>query len=188
MAGETTNPIAARSSFEHGCGRRDRGIVAGKNRACCARTSQPRLQHARARVGDNPRVAIEAWQDGHGNPLRHAIRNHSTFSNRRHRARPVSVDLRERIFPNRPLAAIPGSARLQRAGCRILRQRTLLMLTRCVRLKGQTKFVIARTQSPDPRDARAILFSSSRVRRHSLRQYREQCAQCLDQLWQGKHW
>src|SRR5437660_1772945 len=39
-------------------------------------------------------------QDRHGSPLRHPIRNQSAISNRGNKARPVSTDIRKRIFPS----------------------------------------------------------------------------------------
>ena len=72
VAGETTDPIAARSSVEHGGRERDRGIVAGKiervvlghlSRDC--NTPALALETVRAALG-------KMRQDRHGNPLRHA--------------------------------------------------------------------------------------------------------------------
>ena len=82
LAGETTNPIATWSSVERSCSRRHRGIVAWKNRAGCARTSQPGLQHAGASAQDGARVTGKVRQDRRGNPLRHPIGNHSAISHR----------------------------------------------------------------------------------------------------------
>src|SRR5207253_11354328 len=73
VAGETTNPIAAWSSVERSGCRRDRGIVACKNRAGSARTSQPGLQYAGVGAQDGACVTGKVRQDRRGSPLRHPI-------------------------------------------------------------------------------------------------------------------
>src|SRR5206468_1119707 len=118
VAGEATNSITARSSVEHSGRKRDRGTVAGKNRACSAWTPQPGLQYACTRVGDGTRFHGEVRQARYGNPLRHAIRNQSPISNRRHRPRPVSADVRERLFPKRAIAAAMRARERRLPACR----------------------------------------------------------------------
>src|SRR6266480_2728126 len=51
-------------------------------------------------------------QDRHGSPLRHPIRNQSAISNRGNEARPVSTDIRKRVFPSRVSAVGPENLRL----------------------------------------------------------------------------
>src|SRR6266480_7573188 len=54
-------------------------------------------------------------QDRHGSPLRHPIRNQSAISNRGNEARPVSTDIRKRVFPSRVSAVGSENLRLATA-------------------------------------------------------------------------
>src|SRR5439155_2557286 len=60
---------------------------------------------ARASAGNSARVTDKTRQPQCGNPLRHAIRNYSAVSDWRNRARRVSTNFRERVFPKRPVAS-----------------------------------------------------------------------------------
>src|SRR5207237_5162621 len=91
---------------------RDRGIALWKNRARCARTSQPRLQHARARDRRHSCASRQGRQDRHGNLLCDAIRSQPAVSNWRNESRPGSTELRKRVFPNGVSAVVANHGQL----------------------------------------------------------------------------